>query len=262
MEWCSGEYVSFCVDGVQLEGKCLGPSPADTDTIVLLHEGLGSVELWRDFPEKLAAETGFGVFVYSRQGYGRSDPIKLPRPLSYMNVEGEQVLPMVLDEIGLKSGFLLGHSDGGSIAAIYAACHQDDRLKAISLIAPHFFSEPISTAAIRKVSDKYERSDLRQKLSKYHADVDGAFRGWCDSWLDPEFAHWNIEDFISNIRVPVLAVQGREDEYGTLKQMETLQVEINSPLQIEVFDKCGHSPHLEYPDRLIPLLSCFFKNYA
>jgi len=257
MEWVSGKTVSFDVSGVLLEGKCIGPPPSESDTIILLHEGLGSVELWRDFPDKLAAATGKGVFIYSRQGYGRSDPVILPRPLDYMNLEAERVLPTVLAVIGFKSGYIVGHSDGASIAAIYAGMETDNRLKGIILIAPHFFAEPISVTAIGRVNEQYSGENLCQKLSKYHSDVDGAFKGWCDSWLNPEFLKWNIEEFLAKIDKPILAIQGTDDEYGTMLQMDSLKQNVAGSLQIEMIDSCGHSPHLQFPERIVQLICEF-----
>ncbi|MBL4667334.1 MAG: alpha/beta hydrolase [Sneathiella sp.] len=259
MTWGSGHTYSFVVDGVQLEGKSLGPSPSEAETIILLHEGLGSIELWRDFPDKLAAATGLGVFLYSRQGYGRSDPVTLPRPLDYMNVEAERVLPKILTEIGFKSGYLLGHSDGASIAAIYGGLFDDDRIKGIVLMAPHFFAEDISVDAIADVNKQFVEQDLRRRLSKYHADVDGAFRGWCESWLNPEFRHWNIECFLSKISKPILAIQGSEDEYGTMRQMDSLKTHAIAPLQIEIIDGCGHSPQIQFPEEIVCLINNFIK---
>ena len=175
----------------------------------MLHEGLGCVALWRDFPRRLAAATGFGVFAYSRAGYGQSDPVPLPRPLDYMTREARETLPELLDAIGLRRGVLLGHSDGASIAAIYAGSVEDFRVRGLVLMAPHFFTEKGGLASIAAAREAYATSDLRAKLAKYHRDVDNAFRGWNDAWLDPGFKAWNIADAIDYLRVPALGDSGR-----------------------------------------------------
>ena len=164
--WKDGESVMFRADGGWLEGKCHGPSPDTAPTIMMLHEGLGCVDLWRDFPRKLAEATRYGVFTYSRRGYGASDPAELPRPVDYMTREAVEVLPEVLGAIGFTEGILLGHSDGASIAAIYAGSIQDHRVRGLVLMAPHFFTEPMGLAAIAKAREAYETGDLRARLSK------------------------------------------------------------------------------------------------
>src|ERR1043165_5536899 len=200
-----------------LEYRMNGPSTEAAPTIVMLHEGLGSVGLWGDFPEKLQAATGCGVFAYSRAGYGASTPVKLPRPLDYMHIEALDVLPKVLDAIGFRRGLLLGHSDGASIAAQYAGTHQDHRVRALVLMAPHFFVEAEGLAEIRNARAAYETTDLRARLVRHHADVDAAFRGWNEAWLDPKFeAMFDITEALAYIRVPILLIQGEADRYGTL----------------------------------------------
>ena len=172
----------------------IGPRPDAAPTLVLLHEGLGCVGLWGDFPEKLQEATGAGVFVYSRAGYGQSSPVTLPRPLTYMHDEARDMLPRLLDEIGFRRGLLIGHSDGASIAAIYAGSHQDHRVGGLVLIAPHFFTEDAGIASIVEARKAYETGDLRQRLSRWHADVDNAFKGWNGAWLDPDFRQWDITE--------------------------------------------------------------------
>src|SRR3982074_1571455 len=174
-----------------LEYRMIGPAPDEAPIIVMLHEGLGSAGLWGDFPEKLQAATGAGVFTYSRAGYGASTPAKLPRPLDYMHVEARAVRPQVLDAIGFRRGLLLGHSDGASIAAIYAGSHQDHRVRGLILMAPHFFTEDMGIAEIARAGPDYAGTDLRPKLAGWHAHVDNAFRDWNDAWLDPAFRDWD-----------------------------------------------------------------------
>jgi pimeloyl-ACP methyl ester carboxylesterase len=248
---------SITINTCKLECRTWGGIPSERPTIVLLHEGLGSVGLWRSFPEKLAERTGWCVFAYSRAGYGNSDPVQLPRPLDYMQREAVDVLSGVLDAVGFKSGILLGHSDGASITAIHAGSFADPRVCGIGLIAPHFFTEPGGLAAIAEAKAQYENGDLRDRLAKYHTHVDNAFRGWCDAWLDPGFKSWNIEAFIGAIRRPILAIQGRDDQYGTLRQVEALAKRARAPLDVHILDNCKHSPHLERPDRMLAIVTDF-----
>lgn len=249
--WREGEAGALMINGARLEAACHGPPPGTAPTIVLLHEGLGCVALWRDFPRRLAAATGFGVFVFSRAGYGQSDPVRLPRPLDYMTREALDVLPQVLDTIGFRSGVLLGHSDGASIAVIYAGGVADFRVRGLVLMAPHFFTEPSGLAAIAQAKHDFETGALRAKLARYHRDPANALAGWCDAWLDPGFADWNIAECIDYLRVPVLAVQGVDDQYGTLAQIRELESRIYAPLDVEILHACKHAPHLEQPDRTL-----------
>src|SRR3954469_19962676 len=175
------------VNGASLEYRMIGPRPDAAPTIVMLHEGLGSVTTWGEFPAKLAEKTGAGVFVYSRAGYGKSSAVALPRPLDYMQREATDVLPKLLDAIGFRRGILLGHSDGATIAAWYAGSVQDYRVRALVLMAPHFFMEESNLQAICNTVTTYETTGLRARLARHHADVDAAFRGWSGAWLDPDF---------------------------------------------------------------------------
>lgn len=257
MAWQSNETFWLDVAGQRLEARAWGHSPDDAPTLVLLHEGLGSVAQWKDFPHRLSQATGFGVLAYSRAGYGHSSAVKLPRPLDYMTREAVDVLPGVLNSIGFRRGALLGHSDGASIAAIYAGTAQDFRVRGVCMIAPHFFTEPVGLAAIAEAKTAFETADLRQRLAKYHADPDIAFRGWNDAWLDPGFEDWNIEEVIAYFRVPALVIQGREDPYGTLAQIEALEHGIYSPLDTLILDDCKHAPHIEYPDQTLAEIASF-----
>ena len=169
------------------------------------------------------------MFVYSRAGYGQSSPVTLPRPLTFMHDEARDVLPRLLDAIGFRRGLLLGHSDGASIAAIYAGSVQDHRVRGLMLIAPHFFTEDMGIAEIARAKEAYAHADLRAKLARWHADVDNAFRGWSDAWLDPEFRKWDITDELAYIRVPILIVQGEDDQYGTVEQIEAARARMLLP---------------------------------
>ena len=224
-EWKPGETGFIGIDGARLECACHGHPPGEQATIVMLHEGLGSVDLWSDFPDKLAETTGAGVFVYSRAGYGASSPARLPRQPDYMHVEALDVLPKVLDAIGFRRGILLGHSDGASIAAIYAGGIQDHRIRGIALIAPHFVVEDVSVRSIAAIRQTYESGGLREKLARWHKDVDNAFYGWNAAWLDPRFRDWDISDSLAYVRVPVAILQGAADQYGTMRQVEIAQEE-------------------------------------
>jgi pimeloyl-ACP methyl ester carboxylesterase len=245
------------IGGQRLEYRFVGPQPDQAPTLVLLHEGLGCVGLWNNFPEKLAAATGTGVFVYSRAGYGKSSPVSLPRPLSYMHDEARETLPKLLDAIGFRRGLLIGHSDGASIAAIYAGGHQDHRVGGLVLIAPHFFTEDPGIASIVEARKAYETGDLRARLARWHDDVDNAFKGWNGAWLDPQFRKWDITEFLAYIRVPVLIVQGEDDQYGTVKQIEVAQQECYCPVEVALLQGARHSPQREALEPTLNAISDF-----
>ncbi|MGJ8615411.1 MAG: alpha/beta fold hydrolase [Sulfitobacter sp.] len=247
--WVNDPDARLIAGGKSLEYACWGPPPFDALTIVLLHEGLGSVALWRDFPERLAAATGLGVVAYSRAGYGKSEGAALPRPMDYQTREATDVLGDVLDALGVQQTVLAGHSDGATIAAIYAGSVSDMRVRGLILMAPHFFTETTGLAAIAAAGQAYETVDLKAKLAKYHADPDMAFYGWHDAWTHPDFADWNVADVIDHWRIPVLGIQGRDDPYGTLAQIDEIDTRIYSPFEALILGGCGHAPHLEYPAR-------------
>ena len=253
-DWSNAPDNRLSIDGTNLEYACWGPPPDRAPTLVLLHEGLGSVALWKDLPERLSALTGFGVLVYSRAGYGASDPVDLPRPLDYMTREATEVLGKVLDAVGVRHCVLMGHSDGGTIAAIYAGSVSDMRVRGLILIAPHFFTEPSGLEAIRAAGEAFEGGGLRERLARYHGDVDVAFRGWHGAWTDPGFEDWNVADVIDHWRIPALAIQGREDPYGTLAQIAEIESRIYSPIETLVVEGCGHAPHVEQPDVVLPVI--------
>ncbi len=240
-----------------LEYRMIGPRPDEAPTLVLLHEGLGCAGLWNDFPAKLQKATGCGVFVYSRAGYGQSSPVKLPRPLTYMHDEARETLPQLLEAIGFKHGLLIGHSDGASIAAIYVGSHEDHRVGGLVLIAPHFFTEDPGIKSIEEAREAYETGDLRQRLSRWHADVDNAFRGWNGAWLDPDFRKWDITEFLAYIRVPILIVQGEDDQYGTVKQIEMAQQECYCPVEAALLPGARHSPQRDAPEATLKAISEF-----
>ena len=255
--WIEGVAGEIFADGKRLEAAAWGPPPDQAPTIVALHEGLGCVALWRDFPQKLAAATGYGVFAYSRAGYGASERVDLPRPLDYMSREARFSLPAALDAIGLERGILLGHSDGASIAAIYAGEHADERIKGLILMAPHLFTEAMGLDSIVEARHAYETGDLRAKLAKYHAHVDVAFRGWNDAWLDPGFKAWNIEDAVGRWRVPALVIQGADDQYGTVKQVRAIEARSPAPVQTLILEACRHAPQFDQPEATLDAIVRF-----
>jgi pimeloyl-ACP methyl ester carboxylesterase len=257
MTWDVSAALELRAGGARLEARCFGQPPGRAPTLVLLHEGLGSLGLWRDFPARLAAATGFGVFAYSRRGYGNSEPIRAPRPFDYMTCEAIEVLPEVLNAFGFRRGVLLGHSDGASIAALYLGNRADHRVRGLILMAPHFFTEPMGLRAIADARAAFDRGGLRARLARHHRDVEGAFRGWNDAWLDPGFAAWNIEEALDYVRVPVLAIQGREDGYGTLEQIRALERRLYSPFESLILDHCGHAPFIDQPEATLTGIATF-----
>jgi pimeloyl-ACP methyl ester carboxylesterase len=248
------------IDHKYLETRWWGPSPEDEPTLVLLHEGLGCVALWRDFPDVLSEATGCGVFAYSRFGYGGSDPVTLPRPMSYMHDEAVGVLPHVLDAAGVRRGLLIGHSDGGSIAAIHAGTLHDPRVAGVVMVAAHFFVEDLNITAIRAIKDAYATGDLRERLARYHRDVDVAFHGWNAAWLDPRFRDFDITEQASRIEVPVLALQGTDDPYGTDEQLRVLERVAICPVVTRLIAGARHAPHFEERQATLDAVVPFVRN--
>jgi pimeloyl-ACP methyl ester carboxylesterase len=221
----------------------------------MLHEGLGSVSHWKDFPGVLAETTGAGVFLYSRYGHGGSDSLGEPRSVSYMHHEAQVVLPEILRKAGIERPLLLGHSDGASIAILYAGTFPESPAGLV-LEAPHVFVEDITVSGIAQARVLYNETDLPQRLGRYHANVDSLFWGWSNIWLDPRFRDWNIESYLDSIRCPVLAIQGAQDEYGTTRQIETIERRIPSAAAI-VLDDCKHAPHRDRPEAIVSAIRRF-----
>ncbi|NRP52948.1 MULTISPECIES: alpha/beta fold hydrolase [unclassified Marinobacterium] len=248
------------VDGRQHEAVITTPAGGARNSVafILLHEGLGCVELWKDFPQKLADQTGSEVVAYSRGGYGKSSPVEVPRPLDYMADEATVWLPKIMKQLDYDHYILVGHSDGGSIALIYAGTSTDDRLIGAVTLAAHVFNEPVCVASIEKAKEAYESGELRQGLARYHGDnVDCAFWGWNRAWLDPDFLDFNIESYLKSIRVPLLVVQGDLDEYGTLDQVEAIVSQAGSRSEQLVIPNCRHSIHRDAPEQLIAAIKEF-----
>jgi pimeloyl-ACP methyl ester carboxylesterase len=230
-----------------------GPAPE----LVFLHEGLGCAALWRDFPDRVAAATGRGALVYSRRGYGGSEPAPLPRPVRFMHDEAWDVLPALLAATGIARPVLVGHSDGASIALLHAARFP---VAAVVALAPHVFVEDLSVASIARAGEAYRTTDLRARLARWHgANVDCAFRGWNDVWLDPAFRAWNIEREVEAIVAPMLVVQGTADEYGTLAQVEAIRRHARARLETLILDGCGHNPARERADETLAAIARFMS---
>jgi len=240
--------------GVRLEYERL-PGAGLAPTIVLLHEGLGSISMWRDFPRRVAEATGHEVLVYSRQGYGRSSPLVGPRSVRFMHEEALVVLPEVLDALDVRRPILLGHSDGGSIAIIHAG-GSGRAVAGLVLLAPHVMVEDISVASIAQARVAYAETDFRARLGRHHEDVDGAFRGWNEVWLRPDFRDWSIEEYLPRIKCPVLAIQGEEDEYGTMEQVDRIGRAIPHARVLKIA-RCGHSPHRDSAEDVLEAIRGF-----
>lgn len=243
--------------GRQLEYRRIDASRADAATLVFLHEGLGSVSAWRDFPDALASATECAALVYSRWGHGASETLAASRGARFMHDEALVVLPELLDALGIGDPILIGHSDGASIALIHAgACVRP--VRALILEAPHVFVEDISIESISRMRELYETGDLRDRLRRHHGDnADGAFRGWNNVWLDPAFRDWNIEEYLSGITCPTLLIQGEDDEYGTLRQVEAIVAAVRGPTETLVLPRCGHAPHRDQREKVLKAMSAF-----
>jgi pimeloyl-ACP methyl ester carboxylesterase len=233
----------------RIEFAWVGADRSDEPVVVFLHEGLGSVAMWRDFPQRFCDAIGRRGFVYSRPGYGRSTPRLASEhwAADFMHEQAHDVLPALLETAGIARPWLFGHSDGGSIALLHAARHP---VAGVVAMAPHLFVEDVSIASIEKARQAYATTDLRARLARYHDDVDSAFFGWNDVWLSPAFRRWNIESEVEGIAAPVLAIQGENDEYGTLAQVRALARHVAGTRLLALAD-CGHSPHRDQPEPLI-----------
>ena len=230
--------------------------------IVLLHEGLGCVGLWRDFPQALARATGCGVFAFSRAGYGQSDAADLPRPVDYMTREAVEVLPAVLDALGAERVILMGHSDGATIALEHAGRVFSPRVRGLVLMAPHVFTEPMGLAEIARAAQVFATGDLAQRMARWHRDPVATFRGWNEAWLNPDFARWDISEVIDHLRVPALVIQGREDQYGTLAQVDEIATRSPAPVEVLVLDDCRHSPQFDQPAAVLDATARFLERLS
>jgi pimeloyl-ACP methyl ester carboxylesterase len=245
------------VQGHSLEVQRIpGRSPHGSE-LVFLHEGLGSVSHWRDFPARVAEATGCPVTVYSRYGCGNSDLLTEPRAVSYMHDEALHSLPDLLAELQIENPILVGHSDGGSIALIHAGAH--DRVRGLVLLAPHVFVEDLSVASIAEAKTKFATTDLAEKLSRHHRDAAGTFWGWNNIWLHSDFRQWNIEEYLPRITCPILAIQGVDDQYGTMAQGQAIARQSGGPVEILALAECRHSPQRDQPDAVLAAIAKFVK---
>lgn len=236
------------------------PQHRGLPTLVFLHEGLGSIELWKNVPELLAQRTGCGALVYSRYGNGFSEVLSEPRLVSYMHDEARTALPEILDAFDVSDAVLVGHSDGASIALIYAG-EIGARIRGVVAEAPHVFVEDISVESIALSKKAFEQGDLASRLSKYHRDVERTFYGWNDIWLHPDFRAWNIREAVRNIAVPMLLVQGADDEYGTPAQLDAIREDARKArVDTLLLAKCGHSPHRDRPEPTLGAIAAFLEN--
>lgn len=223
-----------------------GASP-QAPTVVMLHEGLGSLSMWRDFPRRLAEHLACRALAYSRHGYGQSAPLSASRTVSYMHDEAWIILPELLQRLGIERPMLFGHSDGGSIALIHASRHP---VRGVIALAPHVFVEDLSIESIAAARVAFETGSLRSRLARHHADVEGVFRAWNDIWLQPDFRSWNIESLLPDISCPILVIQGQDDEYGTVEQMRRIARHA-ADVELEHLARCGHAPHRDQPGKVL-----------
>lgn len=248
------------VGGRNLEYQLIPAHQINRPTLVLLHEGLGSVSMWRDFPARLAAATGCRILVYSRHGYGQSDIPEASFSTDYMHDEGRGVLPQLLRELEILNPVLVGHSDGASIALLHAGDHRN-AVAGLVLMAPHCFVEDISIRSIEAAKRAFDDTDLSSRLTRHHRDVKRTFRRWNDIWLHPDFRNWNIEDCLAHITCPILAIQGEDDEYGTMAQIEAIAAQASRSPRVELLKlaDCRHSPHRDQTLSVIEAICRFVE---
>ena len=244
---------------LRIEYQWVGDPASRSPVVVFLHEGLGSVSMWRDFPSRFCATHGFKGLVFSRYGYGQSTPKPADEHWApdVMHQQAHDVLPMLLAHLHIERPWLFGHSDGGSIALLYASKFA---VAGIVVVAPHIFVEDISIASIEQAREAYATTDLRSRLARHHADPDSAFRGWNGAWLNPAFRRWNIEPALDTITCPVLAVQGEDDEYGTLEQIRGIARRVPQT-ELLVIPNCGHAPHRDQPETLTRSAARFMHDH-
>ncbi|MGH8629759.1 MAG: alpha/beta fold hydrolase [Burkholderiales bacterium] len=253
--------VSFLTaGGHRLEYKWIRPDTAveGVPVLVFLHEGLGSVALWKSFPDEVARATGCPTLVYSRHGYGKSARLTAPRTPDYMHCEAQVVLPEVLRQLDIVDPIIVGHSDGASIALIHAAAGRQP-VTGLILLAPHVFVEELTVRSIAQAKTTFQTTDLAIRLGRYHDDAESAFRGWNDIWLHPDFRRWNIEACLSAVRAPILLIQGEDDQYGTLAQVQAIQRQAGGPVETVVLPRCAHSPQVDQPVATVEAICGFVR---
>ncbi len=247
-------------EGVRLQVRRWHQEPASDHTLVLLHEALGSIELWRDFPERLALATGLDVIAYDRRGYGRSSPEAYPRPIDYLEKEGEVWLPRLVSALELEKVILVGHSDGGSIVLVGAGA-MPDRVTGLVSMAPHVTVDPLTIKGIRETGERYRTTDLPERLARRHGERGKLlFDAWQDTWLSPDFQqHMNFEPWLANIRCPTLVLQGENDEYGLPAQVHTIVERLGSKARGVMVPDAGHFPHAQQTEFVLEAIRTFVK---
>lgn len=253
----SARHFHITVEGRRLEVLRIDARNSEAPELVFLHEGLGSVSHWKDFPARVAAETGSQVTVYSRYGSGQSDVLTEARPVTYMHHEGLEVLPELLGQLEIENPILIGHSDGASIAVIYAGSH--DRIRGLVLLAPHVFVEDLSVASIAEAKTQFETTNLPEKLARHHRDAARTFWGWNNIWLHPEFRRWNIEEYLPRITCPTLVIQGLDDQYGTMAQVEAIRRQSSGPVEVLALENCRHSPQRDQAQAALRAITRFVE---
>jgi pimeloyl-ACP methyl ester carboxylesterase len=248
------------IRGRRIEVRTIAGEPG-RPALVFLHEGLGSVAMWRGFPARVAEVTGCPTLVYSRYGYGGSDVLEAPFAVDYMHREAQDALPALLARLGVERPVLVGHSDGASIALIYAGTHPE-AVRGLVVLAPHVFVEDLSVRSIAEAKVGFETTEMKKKLARYHTDARRTFYGWNDIWLSPDFRRWNIEECLPGIRCPVLAVQGEDDEYGTMAQIETIAARVAGPCELVRIAACGHRLHRDQHDVTLEAIARFVARIA
>jgi pimeloyl-ACP methyl ester carboxylesterase len=238
----------------------VGEPHAGMPTLVFLHEGLGSIRQWRDFPAQVAAASGCRALVYDRYGYGQSDVLEEEkREVRFMHEEGLVSLPVLLESLRIQNPILIGHSDGASIALIHAGANNP--VRGVVAMAPHVFIEPVCLTSIEKAAQTFQSTDLATRLGRYHRDARKTFYGWADVWLDPQFKGWDIrDDYLPQIRCPVLALQGYDDEYGTMAQLDEIARRVKGPCELLKLENCGHAPFRDQPERTLEAVLRFIRN--
>lgn len=254
------EFVDVDRGAIEYEWHASGAGGGSSSPLVFLHEGLGSIDLWRGLPDDVRARLGDrGTLVYARHGYGRSAPPELPRPITYMHHEADVVLPALLAELDIDRPWLVGHSDGASISLLYAGAGHD--VAGIVCLAPHVVVEPESIVGIESARAQFDATDMGERMRKYHADPEATFRGWNDVWLSPPFRDWNIEDRLAGIDAPVLLVQGTGDQYGTFAQLDAIERGVRGPVEQCRIQGAGHSPHLDARDAVVATIVEFIGRH-
>jgi len=248
------------VQGRSLEVQRIPGVNPQAPELVFLHEGLGSVSHWKDFPERVAATTGCSVTLYSRYGSGNSELLTEARTVTYMHDEALRTLPDLLAQLRIENPILVGHSDGASIALIHAGAN--DAVRALVLLAPHVFVEDLSVASIAEAKTSFETTNLPEKLARHHRDPAGTFWGWNNIWLHPDFRSWNIEEYLHRITCPILAIQGLDDQYGTMAQVRAIARKSGGPVEILPLAECRHSPQRDQPETTLAATAKFVKGIA